>query len=147
MFYTNFIARLGADAEVKTSQSGNQFVSMRVAKNYYDGEKKTVWINVTLFGDRANKMKEYLKKGSLVMLYGEVSPTLGKTKTGEPAIFFDMTADRFEFPNIGNSGGTQSDETTTNNNFGQFKKNEEAAAAAPAPAGTTAASDADDLPF
>ena len=145
MFYTNFIARLGADAEVKTSQSGNQFVSMRVAKNYYDGEKKTVWINVTLFGDRANKMKEYLKKGSLVMLYGEVSPTLGKTKTGEPAIFFDMTADRFEFPNIGNSGGTQSDETTTNNNFGQFKKNEEAAAAAPA--GTTAASDADDLPF
>lgn len=147
MFYTNFIARLGADAEIKTSQSGTQFVSMRVAKNYYDGEKKTAWINVTAFGERVIKMKDYLKKGSAVMFYGEITPTLGKTKAGEAAVFFDMTADRCEFPNIGNSGGTQSDETATgNNNFGQFKKNEEAAAAAPAPAGTSAA-DADDLPF
>jgi single-stranded DNA-binding protein len=91
-------------------------------------------------------MKDYLKKGSAVMLYGEITPTLGKTKAGEAAVFFDMTADRCEFPNIGNSGGTQSDETAATNNFGQFKKKEEAAAAAPAPAGTSAA-DTDDLPF
>jgi single-strand DNA-binding protein len=138
MFFTNFIGRLGADAEVKTSQNGNQFVSMRVAKNYYDGERKTVWVNVTLFGERAIKTKDYLKKGSAVMLYGEVTPTLGKTKAGEPAIFFDMTADRFEFPNVGNSGGTQSEETTVS-------KKDEAAAAAPAQA--TSSSSADDLPF
>jgi len=144
MFYTNFLARLGADAEVKTSQSGNQFLSMRVAKSYYDGERKTVWINVTLFGDRAIKMKEHLKKGSLIMLFGEIKPTLGKLKSGEDTIFFDMTADRFEFPNVGNSGGTQSDESTTTN-FGQLKKNDVAAAEAPAPAGTSAADD--DLPF
>ena len=81
------------------------------------------------------------------MLYGEITPTLGKNKAGESAIFFDMTADRFEFPNVGNSGGTQSDEATSDANFGKFKKNEEAAAAAPAPAGTTAADPADDLPF
>jgi single-strand DNA-binding protein len=147
MFFTNFLARLGADAEVKTSQNNNQFVSLRVAKNYYDGEKKTAWVNVTLFGERAIKMKEYLKKGSAIMLYGEITPTLGKNKAGESAIFFDMTADRFEFPNVGNSGGTQSDEATSDANFGKFKKNEEAAAAAPAPAGTTAADPADDLPF
>jgi single-stranded DNA-binding protein len=144
MFYTNFLARLGADAEVKTSQSGNQFLSMRVAKSYYDGERKTVWINVTLFGDRAIKMKEHLKKGSLIMLFGEIKPTLGKLKSGEDTIFFDMTADRFEFPNVGNSGGTQSDESATTN-FGQLKKNDVAAAEAPAPAGTSAADD--DLPF
>lgn len=145
MFYTNFLARLGADAEVKTAQNGNQFVSLRVAKNYYDGEKRTVWINATLFGERAVKMKEHLKKGTAVMLYGDIKPTIGKTKAGEDTIFFDMAADRFDFPNIGNSGGTQSDESTTNN-FGQFKKNEEAAATAPAPAGTSEAGD-DDLPF
>ena len=144
MFYTNFLARLGADAEVKTSQSGNQFLSMRVAKSYYDGERKTVWINVTLFGDRAIKMKEHLKKGSLIMLFGEIKPTLGKLKSGEDTIFFDMTADRFEFPNVGNSGSTQSDESTSTN-FGQLKKNDVAAAEAPAPAGTSAADD--DLPF
>jgi len=144
MFYTNFLARLGADAEVKTSQSGNQFLSMRVAKSYYDGERKTVWINVTLFGDRAIKMKEHLKKGSLIMLFGEIKPTLGKLKSGEDTIFFDMTADRFEFPNVGSSGGTQSDESATTN-FGQLKKNDVAAAEAPAPAGTSAADD--DLPF
>lgn len=144
MFYTNFLARLGADAEVKTSQSGNQFLSMRVAKSYYDGERKTVWINVTLFGDRAIKMKEHLKKGSLIMLFGEIKPTLGKLKSGEDTIFFDMTADRFEFPNVGNSGGTQSEESATTN-FGQLKKNDVAAAEAPAPAGTSAADD--DLPF
>lgn len=145
MFYTNFLARLGADAEVKTSQNGNQFVSLRVAKNYYDGEKRTVWLNATIFGDRAIKMKEYLKKGSAIMLYGEITPSLGKTKAGEAAIFFDMTVDRFEFPNVGNSGGTQSD-STEQANFGQFKKNEEAAAVAPAPAGTSESA-ADDLPF
>jgi single-stranded DNA-binding protein len=144
MFYTNFLARLGADAEVKTSQNGNQFLAMRVAKTYYDGERKTVWINVTLFGDRAIKMKEHLKKGSLIMLFGEIKPTLGKLKSGEDTIFFDMTADRFEFPNVGNSGGNQSDESATTN-FGQLKKNDVAAAEAPAPAGTSAADD--DLPF
>lgn len=141
MFYTNFIGRLGADSEVKTAQSGNQFLSMRVAKNYYDGEKKTVWVNVTLFGERVAKMKEHLTKGTLVMLYGEIRATLGKTKNGEPAMFFDMTADRFEFPGVGNSGGTASNTAETTEGFGELKK-EEAAAAAPA-----ATDAADDLPF
>ena len=145
MFYTNFLARLGADAEVKTSQGGNQFVSMRVAKNYYDGEKKTVWVNVTLFGDKAIKTKEYLKKGSAVMLYGEIKPSLGKTKSGEEAMFFDMTADRFEFPNIGNSGNTTSD-SSEQANFGKFKKSDEAVASAPA-ATSDSSSTVDDLPF
>lgn len=147
MIKTFFDGRLGADAELRTAQNGGQFYSMRVATDdFKNGENSTVWVTVRIGTERAGKMK--FTKGSHVLVTGTLRASTYQTKAGETAISLDVMADSISYVRSGNSGGTQSDEAVSSDtNFGQFKKNEEAVASAPAPAGTTSASDADDLPF
>lgn len=134
------IGRLGADSEVKTSKNGNQFVSMRVASNdYANGETTTTWVNVLWSGERALKMAQYMKKGSMVSINGPLQMSTYTTKAGESAISIDVFADRVDFVSSGTSGQTQSSEATVDT--GTLKKKEEVVAAAPA------ASAIDDLPF
>ena len=87
MIYSEVTGRLGADSELKTSKSGNQFVTMRVASNdFVGGENVTTWIRVLWSGERAVKMQEHLKKGSLVSVRGTQRVSLYDTKNGEKAI-------------------------------------------------------------
>jgi len=142
MINVNFNGRLGADAEVKTSKNGKQYVSMRVATDEFrNGEKGTAWINVTYHGDRAIKMQEYLKKGNAVSVIGVETVSTYQNKNGETMVSRDVLADRVDFVNLGGSGSTQSNETVTET--GKFKPKDEASEMATA----TAATSDDDLPF
>jgi single-stranded DNA-binding protein len=146
MLKTFFEGRLGADAELKTPQNGGaQFYSMRIATNdYKNGTDDTVWVNVRVNADRAGRMK--FTKGSHVLVTGTLRVSTYQNKAGETIPSIDVMADSISYVKSSSSGGTQSD-STEQANFGQFKKNEEAAAAEPVPAGTSAASNVDDLPF
>lgn len=127
MSIINIKGRLGADSELKTSQNGNKFVTMRVAENsYFKGENVTNWYRITWFGDRAIKMQEHMKKGSFVDVWGEFNASLYDTKNGDKGISLDIMADRVDFISSG-SGSTQSSDTTTDT--GTFKKKDEAVAA------------------
>ena len=142
MLYTQLIGRLGADAELRTSTKGNQFVSMRVASNdFFNGENVTTWVTVMWSGDRAVKMQEHMKKGSAVSVHGTLRTSLFTNKNGEQSISTDLFADRVDFVNLGKSGDTQTNETVTDT--GTFKPKAQAEEVAVA----SAASDADDLPF
>ena len=138
-----FDGRLGADAELKTSQNGgSQFYSMSVATDdFRNGNNETVWVRVSVNTDRVGKMK--FTKGSHVLVSGTLRASTYQTKAGEAAVSLDVLADSINYVKSGGSGATQSDEATTAN-FGKLKK-EEKAAAAPAPA--TTGTDVDDLPF
>lgn len=142
MIYCELIGRLGADAELRTSTKGNQFVSMRVASNdFVGGENVTTWVTVMWSGDRAVKMQEHMKKGSAVSVHGTLRTSLFTNKNGEQSISTDLFADRVDFVNLGKSGDTQTNETVTET--GSFKPKAKAEEVAVA----SAASDADDLPF
>ncbi len=137
MLYVELIGRLGADAELKTSAKGNQFVSMRVASNdFFNGENVTTWANVMWSGERAVKMQEHMKKGSAVSVHGTLRTSLFTNKNGEQSISTDLFADRVDFVNLGKSGDTQTNEAVTDT--GTHK---------PKPQETAASTDADDLPF
>jgi single-stranded DNA-binding protein len=143
MIYSEITGRLGADSELKTSKSGNQFVTMRVASNdFVGGENVTTWVRVLWSGDRAVKMQEHLKKGSLVSVRGTQRVSLYDTKNGEKAISFDIFADRVDFVG-GGSGSTQSNESVTDT--GTLKPKVEATSVA-APQEVQNES-VDDLPF
>ena len=150
MLKVSFIGRLGADAEVKTSQSGNQFLTMNVAvDNYHKGERNTIWVRVATLGDRNVKMKDYLTKGKLVDVNGVLQVSTYVNKNGETAISYDVNADRIDFVNVGGSGSTQTNETVAESaqDTGTFKPQQ---TAAPQPSVAVAASesnDVDDLPF
>jgi single-strand DNA-binding protein len=142
MINVNFNGRLGADAELKTSKNGKQFISMRVATDEFrNGEKGTAWMNVTYHGDRAIKMQEYLKKGNAVTVMGVETVSTYQNRNGETMVSRDVIADRVEFVNLGKSGETQSNDAVTDT--GKFEPKTTAAEMATA----TAATDTDDLPF
>ena len=140
MLYVELIGRLGADAELKTSAKGNQFVSMRVASNdFFGGENVTTWVNVMWPGDRAVKMQEHMKKGSAVSIHGTLRTSLFTNKNGEQSISTDLFADRVDFVNLGKSGDTQTNEAVTDTGTLKPKAQETSSAAA--------SKDVDDLPF
>ena len=145
MIYSDITGRLGADSEIKTSNKGNQFVTMRIASNdFVNGENVTTWVRVLWSGERAVKMQEHMKKGSLVSVRGTLRASLYDTKSGEKAISYDLFADRVDFVSSG-SGATQSNEAVAET--GTFKRQEPQAVAAPSVETVPSTSTDDDLPF
>ena len=143
MINVNFMGRLGADAELKTSKGGKQFVSMRIATDEFkNGERGTTWINVSYYAEKGTKMLEFLKKGSAVSVLGVETVGTYQSKTGETMVSRDVIADRVDFVNLGKSGDTQSSETVADTGTFKKKANEAETVAA-----TAASSSEDDLPF
>jgi single-strand DNA-binding protein len=74
------IGNLGADPEVRSTQSGGKVVNLRLAtsENWKDrasGERKerTEWHRVVIFNDRLGEVAEkYLRKGSKVYVEGQL---------------------------------------------------------------------------
>lgn len=144
MRITELVGRLGADAEVKTSKNGGQFVTMRVASNeFFGGETVTTWVSVTWYGERAVRMAEYMKKGTQVIAVGKPKANIYTTKSGEPAIDETLYADSVDFVG-GSSGNTASNTTVTDT--GKFEKKESTKSSKPTPK-VEVKNDTDDLPF
>jgi len=66
----NGLARLGRDAEVRSTASGEQVASLSLAYDYgrpgADGKRPTQWIDAALWGDRAGKLAPWLRRGKQV---------------------------------------------------------------------------------
>lgn len=66
------LARLGRDAELRSTTGGEQVASLSLAFTYgrkgEDGKRPTQWVDGALWGKRAEALTPYLKKGSLVVV-------------------------------------------------------------------------------
>lgn len=68
----SFHGSLGRNAEVKTF-GDNKVTKFSVANNTgYGDKKKTVWVDCDLWGNRGEKLANYLMKGQSVLIYGEI---------------------------------------------------------------------------
>jgi single-stranded DNA-binding protein len=82
MMTLNIVGRLGADA-VLGDANGTPVLNMSVACDGWDPkarEKSTTWVRVAFFGTRAEKVAQYLSKGSWVSCSGEPRLTEYKGK-------------------------------------------------------------------
>lgn len=91
---------LGRDAEVSTTQSGKQLVKFSIASKGY---KDTTWFNCVSFQERHVKLVQYLTKGGIVSVSGEVD--LQKVEDGK-GYWVSVVVN-----NIGLHGGKQSSDT------------------------------------
>lgn len=67
MFNSYGLARIGRDAELRSTASGDQVASVSLAFTIYvKREKTTQWVEGALWGDRAEKLAPYLLKGTAV---------------------------------------------------------------------------------
>lgn len=75
--------RLGADSELRTTTNGSIMLSFSLACDTGWGDrKKTDWFRCTLWGERGEKLLDYLKKGTQVVALGEVSLNTYQDKEG-----------------------------------------------------------------
>ncbi len=67
-----FAGRLGRDAELRHTASGTAVLSLSLAIDQVrKGEKSTLWVDCSLWGERAEKLAQWLTKGSSVAVTGE----------------------------------------------------------------------------
>jgi single-strand DNA-binding protein len=69
----NAIGRVGKDAEVRYTNDQTPIASWSLAISSGFGEKAvTTWLNCSLFGKRAEKLAQYIIKGSQMGVTGEI---------------------------------------------------------------------------
>jgi single-strand DNA-binding protein len=119
---TVLVGRLTKDPELRKSGSGNSFISFTVAvdNRFKPGEAKTAsFINCVAFGNSADNMAKYTRKGSLVGVEGRLQQKNFETKDGRKGSSLDLLCDTVQFLDSRQSGTSQDYtpalETQTNN--------------------------------
>lgn len=99
--------RLTADAKIAETSKGNKLVRFSVATNTRYKTKEDGWKEITTYFDcaywRSTGIAEYLLKGGLVELSGDVSANAYKDAKGEPKARLNFHVDRIKL-----HGGTKS---------------------------------------
>ena len=109
------MGNMGRDAQVRESSNGRKFVTFSVAVNSQrNGETKTSWYNVVWFNYNQN-MIDFLKKGHIVVVGGDLDADLRVDQTGATRIERNVFADYVQFALTSRkedeSGTTPSSET------------------------------------
>ena len=107
MIVIHIAGHLGQDPEVRFTPTNKKVTTLRVATNIKRGSKeKTVWWKVTLWGDRFDQKVSYLKKGSSVIVIGEMGiPEIYTDRDGNPQTSFEIVADSIIFNPFGGKSG------------------------------------------
>jgi len=103
MLIVHLGGHLGKDPETRFTPSGQKVTTFSVATNQRKGkEDVTIWVRVTLWGDRFDKMLSFLKKGSGVIVTGRMtSPSAYKDKEERIQVSLEVTAEMIEFSPFG----------------------------------------------
>jgi single-strand DNA-binding protein len=90
----SFTGTVGKDAEVRYAATGMAVMNVTVANNVGFGDKQqTLWVNVTLFGKRAEgQLATFLKKGQQVFISGELTQREYKANDGTMRTSLDLVA-------------------------------------------------------
>ena len=104
------IGRLVADPELKTTQSGIEVTSFRIAVDRpysKDGEKKADFIDIVAWRRTAAFICQYFTKGKPIVINGSLQTRSYETKDGSKRFVTEVLADNVEFaPSTKNNGNT-----------------------------------------
>ena len=108
------IGNLGRDPEMRFTPDGTPVTSFSVAVNRRwtnaDGSQgeKTTWFRVTCWRRLAETTNQYLRKGSAVMVIGEVEASAFLGQDGQPRATLELTARDVRFlPRTGAGAGEE----------------------------------------
>ena len=109
----NISGNIGGDPELRTSASGTSVLRFSVAvndrvKNQQTGEweDKANWVDVAMFGSRAESVSKYLAKGSKVAIEGKLRQNKWQDKDGNNRSKLEVIVDEIEFMS-GQQGAAQ----------------------------------------
>lgn len=97
----NIMGRLGADPELRFTQSGKEVASVNVAvdrdiKNK-DGNRESDWFTVIAWGGTAKFLAEYFHKGSQVVVSGRLQARSYEAQDGSKRNVVEIVANNVYF--------------------------------------------------
>ena len=103
MNQTTIAGHLGADPEVRFTSSGKKVTTLRVAARARRSSKdETIWWKVSVWGEEFDKMIPYFKKGSPIIVIGEMNkPEIFTNRDGRPQVSMSITAYNIMFSPFG----------------------------------------------
>ena len=108
---TIVVGHLGRDPEMRYTQSGVPVTSFSVATtrkwNSANGEQqeKTTWFRVTCWRKLAELTAQYLKKGRLVLVEGDIEASAFTDREGNARASLELTATNIKFLGGRGEGG------------------------------------------
>ncbi len=114
MNHITIAGHLGADPEVRFTSSGLKVTTLRVAARVRrSGKDETIWWKVTVWGEQFDKIIPFFKKGSPIIVSGELNkPEIFTDREGRPQVSMSLTAFNITFSPFGRpdqAGGSTSD--------------------------------------
>jgi single-strand DNA-binding protein len=95
--------RVGKDAELRTTNSGDKILSFSVGSDIgYGQNKSTVWLDCSIWGKRGESLVSYIQKGTSVTVIGEFGQRTYQNKSGET-----VTATTVKVMEVALQGGGQ----------------------------------------
>jgi single-strand DNA-binding protein len=145
------IGNLGRDPEMRYTPNGRPVTEFSVAvnqstKNQQTGEwvEATDWFRVTVWGDRAERTAEQLRKGNRVFVEGRFRTREYDARDGQHRVSLEITADSVvSLDRPGDAEGAPAGGASA----GSFGGGEAVRPTRPAPAPRPTDDDLDDLPF
>jgi single-strand DNA-binding protein len=114
--YVCLIGRLGKDPEIKVTESGKKVANFSIAtsKHYKDSsgnkQENTSWHNIVAWENVAKVIQNYVKKGSLIQIVGELSSRTYTDKQGNKRYLTEVVAQSVVL--FGGNQKSSSDEPT-----------------------------------
>jgi single-strand DNA-binding protein len=100
------IGSLGADPELRTTNSGISKCNFRIAVQRSHSQNKEVdWINCVAWRGLADNVAKYTAKGRQVAVLGSIQTRTYDTASGEKRYVTEVVADEVQFLSKGGSGG------------------------------------------
>jgi len=103
MLKVQIIGNLGSDPELRHSASGSPYLRVNVAANQRvrdaggEWQDRTEWVRVTVFGQRADTLHQYLKKGMRVYVEGRLEARPWTDQQGQVRAGLEVMANDVEF--------------------------------------------------
>ena len=142
-----FAGYIGRDSELKSTSSGDSVASFSLGVSIGTRDApKTLWVDCSLWGKRADALSSYLRKGTSVTVSGDVDcRAFTSKKTGEVAAVIICRVDKLTFGSKAEQREAPAAFTPQQNAYQAAKK--EGAAPRPAAPAPAAAGFDDDIPF
>lgn len=91
------VGRAGRDPEVKYFESGTMVANLSLAVNGRTRDADAEWFNLEIWGKQAHVAADYVRKGSLIGVYGSVKTEKWTDRaTGEERKKMVVTVDRLQ---------------------------------------------------
>ena len=90
---------VGKDSTIRTTNSGDEVLGFSVAVSN-GKDKDATWYDCAIWGDRARKLEQHIKKGTRLTLYGR--PT---ARSHEGKAYLGLNVDNFTFQSSAQQSG------------------------------------------